>query len=1241
MKLKKLILIFIGYLGISAFNANAVVVYDSFTAYDGALSYGITYNYNTSRYEATVDGLNKSAYSITIPSSVTVTVPGGYNTIGAKVVRIRDNAFKWTNSFQTPYTAHLTSITILNSLIIGDGAFKNLPDLEVIDLGPNDIYGIENCSNLEEVKGTNVRFINSLKGCSKLTKLPDLDNLLQIYDNALEGCTSLETMPAMPKLKTIGKSAFKGCSSLQEIGEVPSLTTIGEKAFSNCSSLAGIRGDQWNVVTISDNAFEYCYVLSIIPKFSNLVKIGNYAFKYCQRLTKLDAAPSSIGTAAFHHCNNLYSVKSTNPELIPTNCQIGEYAFYNLEYLTDLNPMGGLTAVGSCAFKNCKSIEEINMTCQPNGNSIFAGCNALKNVNINGQYIPDSLFFDCKSLDYTIPENISKIGQYAFANCSSLADINIPKLLTINAGVFSGCNFREITIPESVQSIEAYAFSKCTNLKSVISLNTLPPECNKTVFADVNIANCSLKTPSNSISRYQSSNVWKDFGKHYCLDTDITSLSFPQTSYIGYPEEQITLPLLSIPDNIDTNTLSWTSDNEEVATVNDGIVCCHNIGTSKIIVSYGDNLSASCYVEVVKPVTELTIEAISPDVNLNNNHLEMFIGSTQKIKVNILPEDAYDKTLTWQSSNSNIADIYDDTIYAITIGEAELTVTAASGVQASLKTSVKPVIATSIEMNREEIVLFEGEQASLDVSFLPTNATSKLLKWESNDQTIASVEDDGTVHAIKTGACIISASTTDGSNLTAKCTVLVKPVEATGIVLNHTNAELYQFETLQLSATVVPTNTTDKTITWTSSDESIAAVSRYGLVTTNNIGVATITATCGSASSSCTISVLPIAAESLTLNHTTLQLKVGETTTLVASVYPENALNKDVVWISSDENIASIDENGVITAIALGNATITAKCGDIEATCILQVIPTPVEFISLNPDNIELKVGESSTLHAIVYPEDATDKTILWESSDETVVSVEDGTITAFSPGVSIITACCGECIATCLVSVVEVVPEEIALDITHAEINVGEVISLIATIQPEDAADKSITWESSNPDIATVSTEGEVTAMSPGEVIISATTVNGLSACCELTVLPTLVEEIILNPTEIQGVPGDVLRIKATILPENASNKTLIWESSNPEIACTDNGFVEIMQEGTCWITAKATDGSNVMAQCFLSGYSDIESILDDEDGVIAIYNAQGILIQENCHSNEIKNLKPGLYIIKTPTKSFATIIR
>ena len=268
-------------------------------------------------------------------------------------------------------------------------------------------------------------------------------------------------------------------------------------------------------------------------------------------------------------------------------------------------------------------------------------------------------------------------------------------------------------------------------------------------------------------------------------------------------------------------------------------------------------------------------------------------------------------------------------------------------------------------------------------------------------------------------------------------------------------------------------------------------------MTTIGAGSATIKAACGGKSAECAVTVT-VPVSSIALDKSDLLLTAGESTTLTATVKPENATDKNVVWTSSDESVATVAD-GKVTAIGAGSATIKAACGGKSAECIVTVT-VPVNSIALDMSDLLLTAGESTTLTATVKPENATDKNVVWTSSDESVATVADGKVTAIGAGSATIKAACGGLTAECNVVVLAKVTG-VELKKSSVLLMTGDRTELLAHIIPDNAANRSIKWSSDNMAVATVN-NGEVTAISEGTATITVTTEEGqFTASCTVTV--------------------------------------------------------------------------------------------------------------------------------------------
>ncbi len=429
-----------------------------------------------------------------------------------------------------------------------------------------------------------------------------------------------------------------------------------------------------------------------------------------------------------------------------------------------------------------------------------------------------------------------------------------------------------------------------------------------------------------------------------------------------------------------------------------------------------------------------------------------------------------------------------------------------------------PVASITISQPAAEMII--GESITLKATISPSNATEREIMWASSKQSVATVDQSGKVVAVAEGSSTITASA--GGKMGA-CVVTVSKgfVKITSITLDKTSVSLTVGETETLTATVRPNDATDKSVTWSTTDASVATV-KNGVVTAVKAGTATITVTTNDQekSASCAITVTQLVT-SISLNKASLTLNEGEEETLTPTVKPDNADDKSLTWTSSDSSVAAVDENGKVTAVSKGFATIKAETKDgsgKSATCDVTV-KRLVASIEFDKASITMYRGSSDvteTLSPTVLPVDASNTNIQWTSSNTSVATVSNGVVTGKAPGTTIITALAedGSGInATCDVEVKQYATE-ITLSQTSLFMAEGENQSLTITITPDNATDKTVTWSSSDNAVAAVDANGRVTAVSRGRATVSvaATDGSGVSASCSVYVSPVGSVDLGLN---------------------------------------------------------------------------------------------------------------------------------
>ncbi|MDR2562178.1 MAG: Ig-like domain-containing protein [Holophagales bacterium] len=698
-------------------------------------------------------------------------------------------------------------------------------------------------------------------------------------------------------------------------------------------------------------------------------------------------------------------------------------------------------------------------------------------------------------------------------------------------------------------------------------------------------------------------------------DVSVTGIALNRNMMtLAVGDESSTLVPAIYPENATNKNVAWASSNMYVATVSaSGVVTPVEAGSAVIMATTHDgNQTADCIVEVV------SVPIPAEDAYLNKNEVDLLKGGTDTLAVNFVPVNATNQNVTWMSSNPSIATVdKNGVVTAISEGDAEIvamlplgtggvaspsnpdnwgnkvkSTTPARRVAARVSNASK-VNALGVSLDRKNLVLTVGSEHIFFPTVQPYNASNVNVTWKSSDAKVAAVSTLGVVTGKKAGYATITVTTKDGGH-TDTCEVLVEPapIKPTGITLNKTTLALASVGSSErLTATVSPSNATDKRVYWLSSDQSIAVVNENGTVQARGKGTATIIAqtVVGNLTARCDINVggATVNPTSVTLNKKSLTLPIGDGEILIQTVLPSNATNKSVTWSSSNPSVATVS-NGVVVAKGSGNAaiTVTTVLGGVTATCQVTVTgavsPTGV---SLNKASTTLSVGGSGTLVATVSPSNATDKSVTWTSGNPSVATVNsNGLVTGVSAGTTVITVATnvGNKMATCLVTVNPVSPSSVSLNKTTITLSVGSNETLVATVSPSNAANKSVTWTSSNPSVATVS-NGVVTGVTAGTATITVATVDGnKTATCAVTVNTTNVTptSVSLNKASTTISVGNIETLVATVLPSNATNKSVTWTSSNPSVATVSNGVVTGVTAGAATITVATVDG-NKTATC------------------------------------------------------------
>ena len=445
-------------------------------------------------------------------------------------------------------------------------------------------------------------------------------------------------------------------------------------------------------------------------------------------------------------------------------------------------------------------------------------------------------------------------------------------------------------------------------------------------------------------------------------------------------------------------------------------------------------------------------------------------------------------------------------------------------------------------------------------------------------------------------------------------------------------------------------------IMWETSNQDLLEIDNNGLIRAKDVaeGMVEITASYGNIKDVVSIYVkapdepfIPVSSINIGVEELKFDMLAGQQLHLTSEVLPENATNKTVMWWVSDTSLATIDENGVLTANGenkSGKVTVTAKAGKHTATKNITILShanvIPVQEVKITGVK-EISIGNSALFKAEVVPSDATFNRVTWKSSDEWVAEVDStGRVSASSkpgayPGTAVITATAGGVSSSYEVTVVYIPVKSVTIkgyeDVTvggKTTLGINDILQLQASILPADASCQDILWTSSNMEVALVDANGRVVhGNQTGPVTITATAVDKSNQPCGETASASIDVEFVPYGTEIpvsdikikgydeMGVDGQVT-FKAEIFPINATDNTITWSSNNDtavsieQDAITGDAVITALAEAENVVITAAAGGKTAeytikTIRKVLHGYE------QDENGVYLIYNRQGF---SNC---------------------------
>jgi len=731
--------------------------------------------------------------TVMIPDSVTrIEVWAFYNCNNLSNVTLSNN-LNYMGEYAFGNCKKITKIEIPKSLDSSGGPFKNCDGLKTVtfEKGTTEISSslFEDCTGLEEIDIPDTVTVienSAFNGCVNLSQItiPDTvtiidkfafydceklvsvnipDSVTKIYDYAFDDCSNLSNMTLSKNLEYMGERAFGNCTKITKI-EIPKSLDSSGGPFENCISLKKVTFEK-GTTKISRSLFAGCNGLEEIYIPDTITVIGNNAFSSCTKLEQINFSNklTKIESYGFYGCTSLKKI--TLPDSINS---IENNIFQNCTSLIEVHLSNILKEIPVSSFEGCKKLTTINFpsTLTTIEDSAFSGCESLPEAILPSgvEKIESNAFENCKSLKKAVvPDTVSSIGGSAFYGCEALTDITLgSKLKKIANQTFYGCAaLPSIVIPYNVTAIGDSAFVNCTKLTQI----TVPR--NTTSIASNAFSYPKKMTMYGPSGCYAQTYANGKGIKYVAQDIHATSIRLDITNKTAEYYDEFQLTATIAPQNF-TDAVTWTSSNEDVATVSDtGYVEVCGVGTAVITVTAG-NVKAACTV---------TVPQLIDWIEFDEDEIELKSGETYQLRPDISPSNATNKKLKYTSSDTKVAEVSaSGLVTAKSEGEARIRAAATDGSDeyaVCYVTVTGKAKVTGITLNQTSATLGRGKKLALKAAISPSYASNKKVVWKSANTKVATVDGSGNVTAKAPGRTKITVTSAENSSYQASCTVTV------------------------------------------------------------------------------------------------------------------------------------------------------------------------------------------------------------------------------------------------------------------------------------------------------------------------------------------------------------------------------------------------------------------------------------------------------------------------------------
>ena len=759
---------------------------------------------------ATITGHNGSAAALYIPEEID----------GHEVVAIGNGAFEDRTDLRTVMIpdsvteigscafnncTNLSNVTLSQNLKYMEGrAFGSCEKITKIEI-PKSLewcgstlydYGpFGDCTGLKTVifeNGTTEISSHLFEKCTGLEEINIPDSVTEIEDSAFSGCVNLSKVNIPDTVTIIGEYAFDSCTNLTNVTLSKNLEHMEGRAFGNCEKITKIeipKSLEWCGSTLYDyGPFGDCTGLKTVIFENGTTKILGHLFEKCTGLEEINIpnTVTVIENSAFSGCTKLEQVNFSNKLT-----KIESYGFYGCTSLKKITLPDSINSIENNIFQNCTSLIEVHLSniLKEIPVSSFEGCKKLTTINFPSTLttIGDSAFYGCESLPEAIlPSGVEKIESNVFKNCKSLKKAVVPDTVSsIGSSAFYGCEaLTDITLGSKLKKIANQTFYGCAALPSIVipyNVSAIGDSAfvNCTKLTQITVPRNTTSIESNAFSYPRKMTMYGPSGcyaqtyangkgiKYVAQDIHATSIRLDITNKTAEYYDEFQLTATIAPQNF-TDAVTWTSSNEDVATVSDtGYVEVCGVGTAVITVTAG-NVKAACTV---------TVPQLIDWIEFDEDEIELKSGETYQLRPDISPSNATNKKLKYTSSDTKVAEVSaSGLVTAKSEGEARIRAAATDGSDeyaVCYVTVTGKAKVTGITLNQASATLGRGKKLALKAAILPSYASNKKVVWKSANTKVATVDGSGNVTAKAPGRTKITVTSAENSSYQASCTVTV------------------------------------------------------------------------------------------------------------------------------------------------------------------------------------------------------------------------------------------------------------------------------------------------------------------------------------------------------------------------------------------------------------------------------------------------------------------------------------